>query len=85
MIEGGLVATYRNEIGQNVTMENAVYKKLSKKVTSSTKNLKYTWTKTYVHAPCYVRPYLLYADENGVEHTVYGDAVVGQLSNYIAN
>ncbi len=87
MIEGGLVAvaTYSNDIGQNVTMENAVYKKLSKKVTSATKNLKYTWTKTYVHDPYYVRPYLLYADENGVEHTVYGDVVVGSLSNYIAN
>ena len=87
MIEGGLVATYRNDIGQNVTMENADYKKLSKKVTSATKNLKYTWTKTNAktYDIWFVRPYLLYADENGVEHTVYGDAVVGYLGNYIAN
>lgn len=83
MIEGGLVATYRNDIGLHLTMENADYKKLSKKVTSATKNLKYTWTKTYAYDPYFVRPYLLYADENGVEHTVYGDVVVGYLSNYI--
>lgn len=68
-------------------METANYKKLSKKVTSATKNLKYTWTKTNAktYDIWFVRPYLLYADENGVEHTVYGDAVVESFINAIAD
>lgn len=77
MVKGGLVATSNSTIGENVTADNAAFVKLSTKITSNTKSLKYTWTKSGVTASTtwYVRSYLVYRDADGEEHTVYSDAV----------
>ncbi|WP_024860094.1 InlB B-repeat-containing protein [Ruminococcus flavefaciens] len=84
-VKGGLVATNDGNIGINVTADNAVYVKLSSKVTENTKNLKYTWTKSNVTADTvwYVRGYLVYKDSSGVEHTVYSDAVKANINGII--
>lgn len=83
-VKGGLVATNKSNIGDNVTAENADYVKLSKG-TANTKSLKYTWTKGSMteNTIWYVRAYLVYKDENGVEKAVYSDAVKANSSGVI--
>lgn len=85
MVKGGLVATNKSNIGENVTAENAVYVKLAKG-TANTKNLKYTWTKGSVteNTIWYVKAYLVYKDENGVEKVVYSDAVKANSNGVIS-
>ena len=85
-VKGGLVATSNSSIGENVTASNAMFVKLSTKATASTRNMKYTWTKSNVSTSLYVRGYLVYKDSSGVEHTVYSDCVKsdpnGEITKY---
>ncbi len=85
-VKGGLVATNKSNIGENVTAENADYVKLSKG-TANTKNLKYTWTKGGMteNTIWYVRAYLVYKDSSGVEHTVYSDVTKANRNGVIAD
>ena len=87
LIKGGLVATKDSAIGAGVNDENAAFVKLSKKATSDTKNLKYTWTKANVgeNDIWYVRPYVVFTDENKSEQTCYVDAVMANLNGTIKN
>lgn len=84
MVKAGLVATNNSTIAENVTAENAAYVKLSTKISVNTKNQKYTWTKSNVTTPWYVRSYLVYRDSEGVEYTVYGNAVKADMTGIIA-
>lgn len=82
-VKGGLVATSDSSIGANVNADNAAYVKLSTKANVSTKNLKYTWTKSNATANWYVRGYVVYKDSKGVEHTVYSTAVCANSSGIV--
>ncbi len=84
-VKGGLVATSKSSIGENVTAANADYVKLSTVANADTKNLKYTWTKTRVTTDTiwYVKGYLVYEDESGTEHTVYSDCVKAKINGVV--
>ena len=84
-VKGGLVATSKSSIGENVTAANADYVKLSTVANADTKNLKYTWTKSgeTTDTIWYVRGYLVYEDESGTEHTVYSDCVKANINGVI--
>lgn len=86
ILKGGLVATNDDMIGEQISAES-VTEVEGKKVFVKTKvdppvdTFRYTWTKSNVQAEetWYVKAYLVYLDEEGVEHTVYGDIVEGRL------
>ena len=86
LLKGGVVATNDSNIGENVTDANAAYVRYGTPTKDSTKTYKYTWTKGSITADTiwYVRPYLVYRDENGIEHTVYGDAVKVNINGIIS-
>lgn len=81
-VKGGIVATNKASIGENVDVSNAVFVKLSTKGTSRTKNLKYTWTRGGMTEKTvwYVKGYLVYKDSAGVEQTVYSDCVAANIN-----
>ncbi|SDM01157.1 polymorphic outer membrane protein repeat-containing protein, partial [Sarcina sp. DSM 11001] len=58
-----------------LTWDTASYKKTSTKAAGTAGPVSYTWTKTAVNIGdiWYVRPYVIYSDANGTEHTVYGE------------
>lgn len=88
----GVVAASNNEGSkyhpeQELTMDNADYVKVSKNYVGTNEPVNYTWTKTNVNKPgeiWYLRAYVIYADENGTEHTIYGEpytAVIDDMAN----
>ena len=88
----GLVAASNNEgskydPAQELTTGNADYVKVYASVVGKNTPVNYTWTKSNVNKPgetWYLRAYVIYADGNGVEHTVYGDlytAVIDDMTN----
>ncbi|MBP1534447.1 MAG: hypothetical protein IK999_10060 [Ruminococcus sp.] len=85
LLKGGVVATSDSSIGENVTSENAAYVRYGTPKKTNTKTYKYTWTKGSITTDTiwYVRPYLVYRDENGIEHSIYGDAVKVNINGII--
>ena len=86
----GLVAASNNEgskytAGDALITDNADYVKALANAVGQSEPVIYTWTKTKVNKPgevWYVRPYVIYADESGAEHTIYGEmytAVIDDL------
>lgn len=82
-VAGGIVATNKASIGGNVEIGNCDFYKVASVTNSTTRNLKYTWTKSKVSADdtWYVKPYVIYKDANGDSHTVYGDVVAKKLKD----
>ena len=60
-----------------LTWDNAMYKKVSTLAVGTNGPVNYTWNKTDVEIgdTWHVRPYVIYTDTSGMEHTVYGAMV----------
>ena len=75
--KSGLVAAPGSFDAANtlLTWETATYKKNSDKAIGTGGPVSYTWAKTAVDPgdTWYVRPYVMYTDAAGKEHTVYGE------------
>ena len=75
--KSGLVAAPGSFDAANtlLTWDTAAYKKNSNKAIGTGGPVSYTWTKTAVEPGdvWYVRPYVMYTDAAGKEHTVYGE------------
>ncbi|MEE5993907.1 MAG: hypothetical protein V3G42_11790, partial [Oscillospiraceae bacterium] len=75
--KAGIVATSDATKAENLTADNADYVRTG---TTTKHGYRYTWTKTNVNETWYVKPYLVYTDANGKEHTVYGELTTGELN-----
>jgi hypothetical protein len=78
--KAGLVAASAAHFDPNtalLTADNADYVKSSTKAVGTNAEVNYTWNKSNIQPGdvWYVRAYLVYTDENSLEHTVYGDLV----------
>ncbi|MBR0484631.1 MAG: hypothetical protein IJJ69_07645, partial [Oscillospiraceae bacterium] len=78
----GIVATNNAEKAENLTAENADFKRGQEN--PEVHSYKYTWTKSSVQADetWYVKGYLVYTDANGNEKTVYSDMAKATLDGY---
>ena len=81
----GIVATADCTIGEDEDNFNASTAMYIRYGTTTSKNYQYTWTKGSVSTSqtWYVRAYLVYTDENGNVHTVYGDIIAATLNGVI--
>ena len=80
ILRAGLVACMEKDLKNGhtaPTIDYARFKKYNSTTCQNYTTFKYTWTKGNVaeNEVWCVRSYLLYEDENGVQHTVYGDMV----------
>ena len=83
---GVLAASNKEEskytAGEELTTDNADYVKVYADACGKSDSFTYIWTKKDVKNPgetWYLRPYVIYADEMGVEHTVYGEMRTASL------
>ncbi|MBR0484044.1 MAG: InlB B-repeat-containing protein [Oscillospiraceae bacterium] len=86
ILRAGIVAnTEANLNGSELTTETAQFTRYDDSKCYDYLAYKFTWTKSNVSESdvwC-VRSYLVYSDENGEEHTVYGDLVKADLNGVI--
>ena len=86
MLKAGIVANTEAELnGSELTADTAKFTRFDNSSCYNYLSFKYTWTKSNVGESdvwC-VRSYLVYSDENGEEHTVYGDLVRANLNGII--
>lgn len=86
MMKAGIVAsTEANLNGSDLTSDTAQFTRYNSSDCYNYLAYKYTWTKGNVSESdvwC-VRSYLVYRDENGDEHTVYGELVRANLNGII--
>ena len=92
MIKTGIVATNDAAIGENIDVNSAVitdgcsvFVKELAGVTESTKNAKYSWTKSKVveGQTWYVRSYVEYIDANNEHQILYGELIRANLDGII--
>lgn len=86
MLKGGIVANTEAELnGAELTEDTAMFSRYDDKKCRKYLTYKFTWSKNDVSESdvwC-VRAYLVYSDENGDEHTVYGDLVRADLNGML--
>ena len=80
IVKAGLVAapgTSFNASTTILTWDTSTYQKVSAKATGTAGPVTYTWTKSSVSAGdvWYIRPYVIYTDTGGTQHTLYGALV----------
>lgn len=80
IVKAGIIAapgTSFDATSTILTWDNATYKKVSAKAVGTAGPVNYTWTKSKVESGdvWHVRPYVIYSDNQGIEHTVYGTLV----------
>ena len=77
MQKAGIVAQKTDDIGDELTVDNAKFVRFSETSENNFSSFKYTWTLTASDPDTEwsVRPYLVYTDAENVEYTVYGEVV----------
>ena len=86
ILRAGIVASNEADLGENeLTADTAKYVRYNDTTCYDYLSFKYTWTKKEIGEDdvwC-ARSYLVYRDEAGEEHTVYGELVRANLSGII--